>query len=428
MVNPVSAQDKLLLAQRLFSAAVSAVIPATTIPRHLPPADGRRLIVLGAGKAAVAMARAVTDNWSGPLTGTVVTRHGYGGQVPGIDVIEAGHPLPDQGSIDGAQTLMRIATQATAQDTVLMLISGGGSALVAYPADGLGLEEKQGVTRALLACGASIHEINTVRKHLSRIKGGRLARAAYPAKLISLAISDVPGDDPSVIASGPTVPDPSTYTDARAILARYGVALSPVVRACLERAADESPKDGNPVFAQAEYHLVARPRDALDAAASVATGAGYRVLDLGDRVEGEAQTVARAHAEMIQQTLARKERVAILSGGETTVTIAPGSSGRGGRNREYLLTLGMLLNGHPDIVAVAGGTDGADGMPRADGIDVAGAVIGPDFSQALRDAGIDPAAALAQHDSGTVFTRLGTEIITGGTDTNVSDFRAILIG
>ncbi len=430
--QPPSAPDH--LPRLLFATAVQAVTPATTIPPVLSATDTRgRLVVLGLGKAAAAMARSVTDQWQGPVSGIVVTRHGYAGApIPGIQLIEAGHPVPDQGSVDGALALMQAAESAQAGDTVMFLVSGGGSALAALPAHGIGLAEKQAVTRALLASGAGIGDINTIRKHLSRFKGGRLARAAWPARLITLAISDVPGDDPSVIASGPTVADPSTYADARAILDRFHIDPGPAITAILTAEADESPKPGDSRLAQSAYHLVARPRDALDAASALLTAQGYEVVDLGDRVEGEARDIAAAHARMALDRaadLAAGQKLAIISGGELTVTLNGNgiANGLGGRNREYLLAMAMELNRHPAIQVVAGGTDGADGTPRNDGTDVAGAVIGPWTLDALTQAGIDPAAALSAHDAGSAFSRIGADIITGGTGTNVSDFRAILI-
>ncbi len=413
------------LLRALFDAAVAAADPARCVPGHLPPPPRRgRTVVVGAGKASAAMARAVEDRWTGPIEGLVVTRYGYRVPCRRIEIVEAAHPVPDAEGRAAARRILDLVRGCGEGDLVLCLISGGGSALLALPAEGLTLADKQAVNRALLASGATISEMNAVRKHLSAVKGGRLAAAAWPARLVTLAISDVPGDDPAVIASGPTVPDPTTFADARAVLAKYGIEPPAAVAAHLAAAADETPKPGDPRLAGATFTLVATPRQSLEAAAAVAEKAGYRPLILGDAIEGEARTVARDQAG-IARAVAREGRpaappAALLSGGEVTVTLRGG--GRGGPNTEYALALAIALDGHPGIRAIAGDTDGIDG-----GGDNAGAVVGPETLARMRAAGIDPARALADNDSYAPFAAIGDLLIPGPTRTNVNDFRAILI-
>ena len=418
-MNP---DDARRLLRSLFDAAVAAALPARVVPPHLPKPPqkpGSRTIVLGAGKAAAAMAKAVEDNWEGPLSGLVVTRYGHGVPCRQIEVVEAAHPVPDARGEAAARRILALAEAAVPDDLVLCLISGGGSALLALPADGLTLADKQAVNRALLASGAAIGEMNTVRKHLSAIKGGRLAAAAWPAELVSLLISDVPGDDPGTIASGPTVADPTTFAEARAILARYAIVPPAAVAARLAGASDETPKPGDLRLSRARTVIIASPAGSLAAAADHARAAGVTAVVLGDAVEGEARAVGRA---MAGDALARRggEPTVLLSGGETTVTVR--GKGRGGRNGEFLAGLALGLAGAPGIFALAGDTDGIDGSE-----DNAGAMIAPDTLARAAALGLDLAAALAGNDVYPFFAALGDLVVTGPTLTNVNDFRAILI-
>jgi glycerate 2-kinase len=417
------------LLRTLFDAALRAADPAEVVPPHLPPPPRGRTIVIGAGKAAAAMAKAVDDHWPATLSGLVITRYGHGVPCRRIEVVEAGHPMPDAAGTEAAERILDSVRGLAADDLVLFLASGGGSALMALPAPGLTLEDKRAVTRALLTCGATIGEINCVRKHLSAIKGGRLAAAAAPARVVTLAISDVPGDDPAVIASGATVPDPSSFAEARAILAKYAIAPPPAVAAHLAAAREESPKPGDPRLAESRFVLVATPQQALLAAAAAARQAGIAPLILSDAIEGEARDVALVHAGIARQAAAGKlvvgDRslalpVVLLSGGETTVTVR--GAGRGGRNAEFLLALAVALDGAPAIYALAADTDGIDGTE-----DNAGALYGPDTSARARVAGIDLRARLADNDGYGAFHALGDLVITGPTRTNVNDFRAILL-
>ena len=407
----------------LFDTAVSAAHPKLCVPPNLPkpPATGRTIVV-GAGKAAAAMARAVEDHWQGPLSGLVVTRDGYGVPCFKIEMIEAAHPVPDERGRAAAGSMLALVSAARPDDLVLCLMSGGASALLVLPAPGIALVDKQATTRALLKSGATIHEINCVRKHLSAIKGGRLA-AASPARVLTLAISDVVGDDPSVIGSGPTVPDPSTFADARAILAKYGIEPAPAVRAHLAAAVEETPKPGDPRLPRAEYRLIATPKDALAAAATKAREFGVEPIVLGESVEGEARDVGAQHAALARKLAAdagRAKPCVILSGGELTVTIE--GRGSGGPSTEYLLGLALALKGARSIHALAADTDGIDGSE-----DNAGATIGPDTLARARDFTLDPAACLAANDAYSFFRALGDLLITGPTFTNVNDFRAILV-
>jgi glycerate 2-kinase len=413
------------LLRRMFDAAIAAAQPALCIPPHLPPPPKGRLIVVGAGKASAAMARAVEDHWQGPLEGLVVTRHGYAVPCTRIEIAEAAHPVPDAAGLAAARRILALARAAGPDDIVLCLISGGGSALLPLPLDGITLDDKQQVNRALLASGATIAEINTVRRHLSAIKGGRLAAAAHPASLLTLLISDVPGDAPADIASGPTVADPTTSADALAIIRRYGIALPSAVQAVLGGKAAETVKPGDPRLAQAETKIVAAPQTALAAAAEIARGAGFAVHILGDAIEGEARDVGKVMAGIALQAAGRGQPFAppcvLLSGGETTVTVR--GKGRGGRNVEFLLSLGIALNGRPGIWALAGDTDGVDGLEE-----IAGAILAPDTLSRAWSAGIRPRDALADNDGHGFFGALGDAVVTGPTRTNVNDFRAILIG
>lgn len=416
--------DPKALLRRLFDAAVASADPLRTVPAHLPEPPPGRTLVVGAGKAAAAMAKAVEDRWPGPLDGLVVTRYGHGLPCRRIEVVEAGHPLPDAEGRAAAQRILEMADGLGADDLLLCLISGGGSALLAAPAPGLGLDDKQALTRALLRSGATISEINTVRKHLSAVKGGRLAQRAAPARVVTLAISDVPGDDPAVIASGPTVPDPSTRADALAVLAKYGIVPPPAVQARLAAPESETPKPGDPVFARTEFRLVATPQQALEAAAAAARAAGITPLILSDSIEGEAREVGKVHAAIARQIALRGQPAAapclLLSGGETTVTVR--GQGRGGRNAEFLLGLTLSLGGRPGIWALAADSDGIDGSE-----DNAGAVAGPDTLARAAAAGLDAAACLADNDAYHFFAALGDLVVTGPTRTNVNDFRAVLI-
>lgn len=408
----------------LFDAAVAAALPAKVAPPHLPKPPRGRTIVLGAGKASAAMAMAVEEHWPGPLEGLVVTRTGHGAPCERIEIIEAAHPVPDERGRDAARRILALAEGAGPDDLVLCLISGGGSALLALPAAGLSLEEKQAVNRALLASGADIGAMNTVRKHLSAIKGGRLAAAAFPAETVTLAISDVPGDEASVIASGPTVADPSTFAEARAVLARYGIEPPPAVSRHLAEAADETPKPGDPRLARSRVEIIASPMASLCAAAEAALAAGVTPLILGDAIEGEAREVGRALAGIALSARTHGVPVpppaVLLSGGETTVTVK--GQGRGGRNVEFLAGLALGLHGASGIFALAADTDGIDGSE-----DNAGAFVTPDTLQRARAAGLDVAALMAGNDCYRLFAALGDLVVTGPTLTNVNDFRAILV-
>jgi len=426
--GPALADPRALL-RRLFEAALAAADPATVVPPHLPAPPEGRTIVVGAGKAAAAMAAAVEKHWPGPLAGLVVTRYGHGLPCTRIEVVEAGHPVPDAAGSRAAQHILELVRGLGADDLVLCLISGGGSALLTLPAPGISLEDKRAVTRALLTSGATISEMNCLRKHLSAIKGGRLAAAAAPARIVSLAISDVPGDDPAVIASGPTVPDPTTFAEARAILAKYGIEPPAAAVAHLAAARDETPKPGDPRLAHAEYHLIATPQGALEAAAAAARAAGITPVILGDAIEGEAKDVALVHAGIARQAAtgrlivgdrALMPPLVLLSGGETTVTVR--GRGRGGRNAEFLLALAVALNGAPGIHAIACDTDGIDGTE-----DNAGAIVGPDSFTRASQAHVNLKAKLAENDAYGAFEALGDLVVTGATRTNVNDFRAILI-
>ncbi len=411
--------------RRLFDAAIAAADPASCVPPHLPPDDGGRLIVIGAGKASAAMARTVEEHWSGPLDGLVVTRYGHGVPCERIEIVEAAHPVPDAAGEAAAARILGKISGLTASDRVLALISGGGSALLAAPAAGVTLAEKRAITSALLRSGASISEINCVRKHLSAIKGGRLAAAAWPASVLTLAISDVLGDDPAVIASGPTVADPTTVVVALQVLDRHGIAIPDALRARLASGELETPKPGEPRLANSEFRLVASPRQMLEAAAAEATRLGITPLILGDAIEGEAREVGKALAGMAvscgRHGFPAQKPCVLLSGGETTVTLR--GEGRGGRNTEFLLGLALALDGAPCIHALAADTDGIDGSE-----DNAGAFVGPDTLARARKLGLDPRQRLAANDAWGFFAVLDDLLVTGPTRTNVNDFRALSIG
>ncbi len=411
----------------LFDTAVAAVSAAQCLPAFLPEPPRGRTIVIGAGKGAAAMAEAVEQHWKGELSGLVVTRYGHG-RAPGmqgrIEVVEASHPVPDAAGQRAAQRMVSLLEGLTEDDLVLCLISGGGSALLAAPAEGLTLADKQSVNRALLKSGASIGEMNCVRKHLSSIKGGRLALACAPARVETLLISDIPGDDPTLIASGPTLPDATTCADALAVIDKYGIDVPEAVRRHLETGAGETPKPGDARFEGHRSHVIATAQHALEAAAAQARALGYEAHILSDSIEGEARDVAEVHAGIVRQIVARNQPFTkpcvILSGGETTVTVR--GNGRGGRNAEFLLALGVALDGLPGVHAIACDTDGIDGSE-----DNAGAILTPDSLARAEALGLRAKQLLDNNDGYGFFDALGDLIVTGPTRTNVNDFRAILI-
>ncbi|MGD0850868.1 glycerate kinase type-2 family protein [Bradyrhizobium sp.] len=423
--------DRRPLLRSIFDAAVAAAHPDIVLSAHLRPIPKGRVICLAAGKAAAAMAAAAErhylDQWGldlDRLSGIATTRHGHGVPTRRIKVIEAGHPVPDEAGLKGAQLSLQMAAGAGVDDLLLVLLSGGGSANWIAPVDGVSFAQKQQLTRALLRSGAPIGEVNTVRKHLSRIKGGRLARAGQRADIVTLAISDVPHDDPSAIASGPTVPDPTTLADARAIVAKYGLAVDDAIRRALDNAGNESCKPGDPAFARTQFELIARPKASLDAAIKVAADAGYAIIDLGADLEGEARDVAADHARLALKAHGDGKRVAIVSGGELTVTVR--GNGRGGPNQEYALALAGLLNNTQGISALAGDTDGADGGAGS-AADPAGAIIDQGTFARMRSLGLDPKAYLDNNDATAFFAATGDLLLTGPTLTNVNDVRVILV-
>jgi len=412
------------LLRKLFDAAIASAQPALCVPPHLPRAPRGRLIVIGAGKASAAMAKAVEDHWEGPLTGLVVTRYGYAVPCRHTEIIEAGHPVPDAAGLEAAQRMLALVGNLSADDMVLCLISGGGSALLPLPAPGLTLEMKQAVNRLLLASGASIGEMNCVRRHLSAIKGGRLAAACHPAQVVTLLISDVPGDRLVDIASGPTVADATTCNDALGIVRRYGIDIPEAARNVLVSGRGESIKPGDARLARATACIIASAQTSLEAAAGVARRAGVPAHILSDAMEGEARDVGKVLASVALQ-IAEKDQpltapCVLLSGGETTVSVR--GQGRGGRNVEFLLSLAIALDGHPRIHALAGDTDGVDGQEE-----IAGARVGPESLARAWAAGFRPRDVLADNDAHTLFSALGDSVVTGPTRTNVNDFRAIYI-
>jgi hydroxypyruvate reductase len=423
--------DRRPLLRAIFDAAVAAAHPDVVLAAHLRPAPAGRVICLAAGKAAAAMAAAAERHYldhlgldPARLSGIATTRHGHGVPTRRIKVIEAGHPVPDEAGLKGAEQSLRLAATAGADDLLLVLLSGGGSANWIAPVEGVSFAQKQQLTRALLRSGAPIGEVNTVRKHLSRIKGGRLARAGRRAEIVTLAISDVPHDDASAIASGPTVPDPTTLADARAIVAKYRLGIDDAIRRALDDPANESCKPGDDAFARARFELIARPKASLDAAIRIAKDAGYDIVDLGADLEGEARDVAADHARLALQARAAGNRVAILSGGELTVTVR--GSGRGGPNQEYALALAGLLKDTPGISALAADTDGADGGAGS-AADPAGAVVDAATFAKMKSSGLDPRPYLDNNDATAFFAATGDLLLTGPTLTNVNDIRAILV-
>ncbi len=437
MPTPAHPAEPHALLRSLFDAAVQSAQPLHGMAQHLPPPPRGRTLVLGAGKAGGAMAQALESLWpqDAPLSGLVVTRYGHtpprpAGLAQRIEVVEAAHPVPDAAGLAAAGRMLALAEGLTGDDLVLCLISGGGSALLTLPAQGLTLADKQRINRELLECGAAIDEMNCVRRHLSRIKGGRLGAACAPARVLTLAISDVPGDDPAVIASGPTVPDASTCADALAVLARYRIEVPPAVHAALASGALETPKPGDARFAGHQVRLIATPQQSLEAAARAARAAGLAAHILSDEIEGESREVAKVHAALARSVARRGEPFArpcvILSGGETTVTIRPrqpgAARGRGGRAGEFCMGLAQALQGQPGVWALAADTDGIDGVE-----DNAGARISPDTLARARAAGLALPDHLERNDAYGYFQALGDLVVTGPTHTNVNDFRAILV-
>jgi len=412
------------LLRAMFDAAILAAQPARCLPPHLPAPPKGRTLVIGAGKASAAMAKAVEDNWPGPLSGIVVTRYGYAVPCQRIEIVEAAHPIPDAAGLTAAKRILERVSALTPDDLVIALISGGGSSLLALPAPGLTLDDKQNVNRALLKSGATISEMNCVRRHLSAVKGGRLAAACHPAHVVTLLMSDVPRDQPMDIASGPTVDDPTTCEAALDVLRRYAIDVPDNVRRVLESGEGETVKAGDPRLARAEVRMIATPQRSLEAAATIADDAGVAPQILGDAIEGEARDVGKVMAGIALHVAAHGEPFApncvLISGGETTVTVR--GDGRGGRNVEFLLSLAIALDGEPGIYAIAGDTDGVDGMEE-----IAGAMVAPDTLARAWAQGIRPKDSLANNDGHGFFEALGDSVVTGPTLTNVNDFRAILV-
>jgi glycerate 2-kinase len=423
--------DRRPLLRAIFDAAVAAAHPDVVLAAHLRTVPNGRVICLAAGKGAAAMAAAAERHYLDTLkldphrlTGIATTRHGHGVPTRRIRVVEAGHPMPDEAGLKGAEETLRLAQAAEASDLLLVLLSGGGSANWIAPVEGITFAQKLNLTRALLRSGAPIGEVNTVRKHLSRIKGGRLARAGQRAESVTLAISDVPHDDPSAIASGPTVPDPTTLADARAIVAKYKLEVDDAVRRALEDPQNESCKPGDSAFARAQFELIARPRASLDAAVRLAREAGFAIIDLGADLEGEAREVAADHARLALKARSEGKRVAIVSGGELTVTVR--GNGRGGPNQEYALALAALLKDTSGISALAGDTDGADGGAGS-ATDPAGAIIDSVTFAKMKSLGLAPQTYLDNNDATAFFGLTGDLLLTGPTLTNVNDIRVILV-
>ena len=422
VLNPENHPQAFL--RHLFEVAVAAADPAKCIPPHLPHPPKGRTVVVGAGKASAAMAKAVEDNWEGELSGLVVTRYGFAVPCSKIEIVEASHPVPDVAGTDAARRIIELAEGLGADDLCIALISGGASSLLSFPANGLSLEDKQAVNRALLRSGADISEMNCVRKHLSAIKGGRLAEIIAPARLVTLLISDVVGDSPAGIGSGPTVPDETTFADARKIIGKYNIQLPQSVAQYLEMAQAETPKPGNAVFENSTAILAGLPKTSLQAAGETAIAAGLTVIDLGDQLEGETREVAAEHARMALEIKSgesvHKPPAIILSGGETTVTL--GGNGRGGPNGEYALAMAIALEGTAAIYALSCDTDGIDGSE-----DNAGAEISPDILKVAEKKNLNLLSFLDNNDSYGFFETAGGLIITGPTCTNVNDFRAVLV-
>jgi glycerate 2-kinase len=437
MTAPNPASDPRAFLEHLYQAAVLRALPLHTTAAHLPPPPKGRTIVIGAGKAGGSMAQAVEALWpaDAPLEGLVVTRYHHipprpEGLPVRIEIVEAAHPVPDAAGLKAAERILQMVQGLTKDDLVLCLISGGGSALLTLPAEGLSLEDKQGINKALLNSGANIGEMNCVRKHLSRIKGGRLAAACAPATVVTLTISDVPGDDPSVIASGPTVPDASSCADALAILKRYNIAIPAALTAQLETGALETPKPGDKAFDGHAVHMIATPQQSLEAAAAAARAGGMSAYILSDEMEGESREVGKVHAALARAVALKGQPFSkpcvILSGGETTVTVRPrqpgDAKGRGGRAGEFCLGLALALQGQPGVYALAADTDGIDGVE-----DNAGAFVAPDTLARAVAQGMKVDRYLDRNDAYGYFEPLGDLVVTGPTHTNVNDFRALLI-
>ena len=412
------------LLRDLFDGAVQAALPKHTIKKYLPDPPKGRTIVVGCGKAAATMAQAVEKCWEYPLEGIVVTRYGHSVPTERIKVVEASHPVPDAAGMQAALKIQALVSNLTAEDLVIFLVSGGGSSLLTLPAKGITLDDKKVLNTKLLHSGANIREMNCVRKHLSSIKGGRLAESIWPAHCVTLAISDIPGDDLSVIASGPTEPDETTYKDASAILRKYHINQPKSIIEFLNSDNPETPKPGNQIFNNIQSHLISTPQRSLEAAAEIARERGFTPLILGDAIEGEAREVARVLAGITKQVIRHEQPIrrpcVLLTGGETTVTV--NGKGRGGRNAEFLLSLAIELNGLAGVWAFAGDTDGIDGTE-----DNAGALITPDSLERAREIGLDAKQMLADNDGYNFFSKLNDLVITGPTLTNVNDFRAIVI-
>ena len=419
-----NSEKQIQLMRAMFDAAVKTALPSNCIPAHMPTPPKGRTIIVGAGKASAAMAQVFEKNWNAPLKGLVVTRYGHGAICKNIEIVEAAHPVPDEAGTKAAARMLKMLKGLSKDDLVVALISGGGSALLSLPANGISVEDKRAVNKALLKSGAPISEMNCVRKHLSAIKGGRLAAMAYPARVVTLVISDVPGDDLAAVASGPTVADPTTFAEARKILAKYEIEVPASVSAHLGKSQDETPKINDPRLANAKAICIASPQKSLEAAAAIAKSAGYEPIILGDAIEGEAREVGTVMAGIAMQAKRFGQPIktpcAIISGGETTVTVK--GNGAGGRNVEFLLSLAIKLNGIESIHALAGDTDGVDGARE-----VAGAYITPTSLIEARKLKIDPWALLTNNDAHNFFQSINTLIITGPTLTNVNDFRVILV-
>ena len=419
-----NSEKQIHLMRAMFDAAVKTALPSNCIPAHMPRPPKGRTIVVGAGKASAAMAQVFEKNWNAPLEGLVVTRYGHGAACTEIEIVEAAHPVPDDAGTKAAARMLKLLEGLSRDDLVVALISGGGSALLSLPADGISVEDKRAVNEALLKSGAPIGEMNCVRKHLSAIKGGRLAAAAYPARVVTLVISDVPGDDLAVVASGPTVADPTTFAEARHIIAKYEINVPASVIAHLGGAQDETPKSNDPRLVNTKATCIASAQKSLEAAAAIATSAGYEPIILGDAIEGEAREVGIVMAGIAMQAKRFGQPIktpcAIISGGETTVTVK--GNGAGGRNVEFLLSLAIKLNGAQGIHALTGDTDGVDGARE-----VAGAYITPTSLDDARKLKIDPWASLSNNDAHNFFQSINSQVITGPTLTNVNDFRVILI-
>ncbi|WP_309084712.1 glycerate kinase [Chelativorans sp.] len=417
--------DPRQLFESLFHAAVSAADPRKVVPAFLPARPKGRTIVIGAGKGAAQMAQAFEDVWDGPLEGAVVTRYGYGAPTRRIAVLEAAHPVPDAAGLEGARHLLRLVGNLSENDLVVALVCGGGSALLPAPPPGMALEDEIAVNQALLASGAPISAMNTVRKHLSSIKGGRLAAAAHPAKVVTLVVSDIPGDNPALVSSGPTIPDWATRRDALAVVKSHRLKLPAAALRHLHSSRADAPRPDDPRFARNEVHVIASAARSLEAAASEAERQGVKTVILSDAMEGEARDVGRVHAAIARE-IALRDRpfprpVLMLSGGETTVTIRQ-KGGRGGRNTEFLLSLALAIDGVPGIAAFAADTDGIDGSESS-----AGAFADHTTAVRLREAGHDPKALLAAHESWSAFDALGELFAPGPTGTNVNDLRAVWI-